>query len=94
MTHDIKIWPGYYHAVRSGEKTFEVRNNDRNYQKGDLVLMRYFDPEYFSKNPDASEADTRAKWDETWEPLAFKIGFVFVLDAQRVVFSLLNAPGT
>ena len=36
MIHVIKIQKQYSEAVFLGEKTFEVRNNDRGYQKGDL----------------------------------------------------------
>lgn len=37
MTHEIKIIEHYANAVVSGDKTFEVRKNDRGYQKGDIV---------------------------------------------------------
>jgi hypothetical protein len=38
-THILKIDPEFFEGVKSGEKTFEVRINDRNYQKGDLVRL-------------------------------------------------------
>ena len=41
--HDIKINPYAYEQVRCGNKTFEIRNNDRGYQKGDTVVMRCYD---------------------------------------------------
>ena len=37
MTHSIKIRESFANAVNTGEKTFEVRKNDRGYQKGDTV---------------------------------------------------------
>lgn len=37
MTHKIKILESFADAVVRGDKTFEVRKNDRGYQKGDLV---------------------------------------------------------
>lgn len=37
--HDIKILPEYYRAIESGGKTFEVRFNDRNYEKYDMLHM-------------------------------------------------------
>ena len=37
MTHHIKIRESFAEAVYLGIKTFEVRKNDRGYQKGDLV---------------------------------------------------------
>ncbi len=44
--HDIKILPDFADAVYKGEKTFEVRENDRGYQKGDTVsfLVEYTNP--------------------------------------------------
>ena len=35
--HNIKIKKKYYDAVLSGEKTFEIRKNDRDYQVGDII---------------------------------------------------------
>ena len=37
QTHQIKIRESFANAVYSGDKTFEVRKNDRGYQKGDYV---------------------------------------------------------
>lgn len=37
MQHKIKLNISYCAAVFSGEKNFEVRNNDRGYQKGDMI---------------------------------------------------------
>lgn len=39
MTHNIKIRESFAEAVFLGIKTFEVRKNDRGYQKGDLVYF-------------------------------------------------------
>ena len=36
MVHNIKIRESFAEAVMRGDKTFEVRKNDRGYQKGDL----------------------------------------------------------
>lgn len=37
MTHELKILEQFADAIMNKEKTFEVRRNDRNFQKGDLV---------------------------------------------------------
>ena len=42
-THNIKIREGFADAVLSGEKTFEVRENDRGYQKGDFITFTVID---------------------------------------------------
>lgn len=43
MTHDIKLNWHYADAVLSGEKNFEIRFNDRGYQKGDTVRFTVVD---------------------------------------------------
>jgi hypothetical protein len=45
MIHDLKCWPEYYNAVNDGIKNFDVRNNDRNYKTGDMILLREWDPD-------------------------------------------------
>lgn len=41
-THNLKTWPAYFAAIDRGEKTFEVRINDRGFARGDrLVLVEY-----------------------------------------------------
>lgn len=37
MHHDIKIDASYWNAVQDGSKRFEIRCNDRGYQKGDTI---------------------------------------------------------
>ena len=37
MTHNIKLEIKFCDAVLNGKKTFEVRKNDRNYKRGDLI---------------------------------------------------------
>lgn len=48
MTHELKTLPPFFEKVVSGEKTFEVRVNDRDYQAGDFLLLKEFDGEKFT----------------------------------------------
>ena len=36
-THELKLKIDFCDAVLSGEKTFEIRENDRGFQKGDKI---------------------------------------------------------
>ena len=40
QNHELKIWPGCFAAVQADNKPFDVRENDRNYQVGDELLLR------------------------------------------------------
>lgn len=42
--HILKTWLQPFQAVWDGVKTFEVRKNDRNYESGDQLLLREYDP--------------------------------------------------
>ena len=41
-THEIKISKLYAERILAGEKTCEVRFNDRDYQKGDQITLNDF----------------------------------------------------
>jgi len=46
--HDLKILPEYFEAIENGEKTFEVRFNDRNFAKGDVLHLREHDADGYT----------------------------------------------
>lgn len=43
MIHALKTLPEYFEAVRKGDKTFELRNNDRNFKVGDYLALNEWD---------------------------------------------------
>lgn len=83
MEHELKIWPKYYCRVADGSKTFEVRENDRGFQPGDIVILREFDPEPINPTSISPKGYTGSP------DLKFKVGYVLVLTSTQVVFSLL-----
>lgn len=45
MKHTLKTIQPYFSEVESGNKTFEVRKDDRNFQVGDVLFLQEYDKE-------------------------------------------------
>lgn len=43
IIHELKSWPDFFEPVLSGERTFELRVNDRKFRVGDGLLLREYD---------------------------------------------------
>lgn len=43
IKHDLKLSSKYYDDVMIGRKRFELRKNDRDYQVGDVFVLREYD---------------------------------------------------
>lgn len=48
MTHALKTWPIFYKAVVNGEKTFELRKDDRPFKSGDKLLLQEYDKDTYT----------------------------------------------
>jgi hypothetical protein len=46
VEHILKTLPDYWDAIERGEKTFEVRRDDRGFQKGDVLVLRRLKKSY------------------------------------------------
>jgi|TARA_Y100000310_G_scaffold298310_1_gene332146 hypothetical protein len=44
-THELKTEPKYFGRLVSGDKTFEIRKNDRDFQVGDELILKEYDKE-------------------------------------------------
>jgi hypothetical protein len=42
--HELKTWPDFFQPIVDGSKTFEVRFDDRGFQRGDFAYLREYDP--------------------------------------------------
>jgi hypothetical protein len=45
VEHELKCHPKNFLRLCNGSKTFEIRKNDRNFQTGDRLIIREYDPE-------------------------------------------------
>ena len=43
--HEVKTWPLYFTLADKGIKKFEIRENDRDYKAGDVLISKEFCPE-------------------------------------------------
>lgn len=78
ITHEIKILLNHYDRVKAGTKTFEIRKNDRYYQKGDQVVMGVVIPEEGSF------------YQTDYPKITATVGDVYPIHEDFVVFSLLG----
>jgi hypothetical protein len=42
--HELKTWPEYFEEVKNGNKTFEFRDNDRDFEVNDLIILKEWKP--------------------------------------------------
>lgn len=42
--HELKVWPEFFHRLWTGEKTFELRKDDRGFKAGDALWLREWEP--------------------------------------------------
>jgi hypothetical protein len=42
--HELKTWPEYFEAISTGEKTFDLRKDDRGFKVGDTLRLREWSP--------------------------------------------------
>lgn len=56
--HILKTLPVYFDAIKRGEKNFEVRRDDRGFQKGDVLVLCRLNDKYM---PHAIDYDLEGK---------------------------------
>lgn len=50
MIHELKILSSFVRPILDGSKTFEIRENDRGFQKGDRVQFKVVSDDWTRKN--------------------------------------------
>ena len=41
--HDLKVWKRFFDVVNGGDKSFELRFDDRGFRVGDTLVLREWD---------------------------------------------------
>lgn len=72
--HELKTIPHYWDAIERGEKTFEVRRDDRGFQRGDIVRL-YRDTGYSGWKA-ARNLERRIGWILTGGQFGIEPGFI------------------
>ena len=44
MIHELKTWPEYFQAIVQGDKTFDLRRDDRKFMPGDHIKLLEYVP--------------------------------------------------
>lgn len=61
MIHEVKCTQPWFGYACSGVKPFEVRKNDRDYHKGDIIVLKEYDPsDVFSRVDDGFTGHEKA----------------------------------
>ena len=58
--HYLKTWPEYFQQVKKRKKKFEIRLNDRDFQRGDILILQEFNPDTqsYTGSPDITAVIT------------------------------------
>lgn len=83
--HELKIAKDYADSVHFGDKTFEIRLNDRGFQKGDIVR---FQP--LSKS--GASVDTRHPLYNKEYEITYVLGSFYGLAQGYVAFGIKPMP--
>lgn len=59
--HDLKAWPVHFEMMWQGLKTFEIRYDDRGFQRGDKVRIREWDRRTFCECPNQRDHDNECE---------------------------------
>lgn len=86
-THILKVQPPYFDSIVSGTKTFEVRKNDRGYQRGDVLRFREWHPDrtggfYFCPVDGCTHHGREAHWSTCHEIVERVVTFVYSGDPR------------
>ncbi|MBS3117079.1 DUF3850 domain-containing protein [Candidatus Woesearchaeota archaeon] len=71
MKIEKKVWPPYFEEISTGEKTFELRLADWECERGDILILKEYDP---------------GKKQYTGRVIEKKVGFVGKVKLPKLLF--------
>lgn len=76
--HELKVVKPYFHPIADGQKSFEVRRDDRGFQRGQVLWLREFAPNARSPREQYTGNATFARidWILTGGQFGIESGFV------------------
>lgn len=99
QTHELKVNDAYWKHLVSGAKNFEVRRDDRGFQRGEVLRLKRHDPLhrcYLRTNPNSYEIEHVGDQSELADTLHKRITFIltggqFGIEPGYVVMALEDA---
>jgi hypothetical protein len=82
--HEVKSWSHFYDAIKRGDKTHDLRKDDRGYKVGDILNLRRYDIEKGDYTGDECQALITYITSNQF-PCAYSSA---VLDREYVILSL------
>lgn len=84
MIHELKTWPEFWDAVDRGEKTFEVRRDDRGFQVGDTLWLHRWQPEHGCQDGGFhSDRDGKKPWIHNSYPAVIAVSVTYKMPGGR-----------
>lgn len=80
IEHELKCLPVYYNAIECGDKTFDVRRDDRGFQRGDTVVLQKYDRAVGYMGP---ELRFKISWILTGGQFGIEPGFVVLALGEK-----------
>jgi len=80
--HELKISPLHYMKINQGKKAYEIRKNDRDFRKGDILLLRCWNGKKYTGEEQLVQI-TGVIAGEDLKPLNLPTG-IAIMDIQRL----------
>lgn len=99
MEHELKTLPQYWDAVQRGDKTFEVRRDDRGFQRGDILKLIRHSGQNVAYRQDLPCAGAGNRYEKSSYTLTRRISYIltggqFGIEPGYVVMGLAPVEAT